>query len=486
MVLCAALSYFFFLGASLRLDEAQSIWQSSRSVGDILTLVSQDVHVPLYHELLHFWRYFGGDSVQGGRLLSLLFYLISIPMTYALGKLCFDCRTGLFGATLIAISPFMNWYGNEIRMYTLLTLLVIVNQYLFIRLWKDHKASDHIWALYTLSAIAGVYTHYFFFLSLLAQVLFFFMHRSLFPTYALRRFLIAAAIVTLSFAPWIAFVFIQGQAQNSSPVLHTPTTVDLFNALAQFIVGFQDDGFNTIFLSLWPITLILGFLAMRKGKSMEPQTEYLLLSSMLAVALAFGISLVLTPVFESRYLIFTLPAVYLLLGRFFAVYPPYGRSMAQGILVGTMAVMLCVELINPKTPVKENYAEAASYLNDHVAAQDTVILSAPFTVYPVDYYYHGPSPLQTLPNWDRYAYGAIPAFDVGKLPQEVASSTAGHQYAYLLLSYDQGYEQQIKDYFDTHYQRTNELQFSNNLDLYVYQLRYNTPVTQAAKTAVAH
>ncbi len=475
----------FFLNASLRLDEAQSIWQSSRSAGAILTLVAQDVHVPLYHELLHFWRYFGGDSVKGGRLLSLLFYLLAIPATYLLGTRAFDRRTGLFGATLLAISPFMNWYGNEIRMYTLLTLLVIINQYLFIRLWKDREASDHVWALYVLSAVAGIFTHYFFFLSLFAQAVFFFMRRALFPPYALRRFFVAALIVFVSFAPWVAFVFIQGQAQNASPVLHAPSTVDLFNALAQFIVGFQDDALNTVFLSLWPITLILGFLAMRKGRKMEPETEYLLLSSVLAVLLSFGVSLVLTPVFESRYLIFTLPAVYLLLGRFFALYPPYGRAVAQGVLVGAMAVMLCVELVNPKTPVKENYVEAASYLNDHVAAQDAVILSAPFTLYPVDYYYHGQSPLQTIPEWHRYAYGPIPSFNEHTLPQEVASTTWDHQYAYLLLSYDQGYEQKIKDYFDSHFKRTEAIRFSNDLNLYVYQLRYNTPVAQAAKTAYA-
>jgi hypothetical protein len=54
--LYAALAYFFFFNQSLRLDESQSLWQSGRSAADILTIVAQDVHVPLYHELLHFWR----------------------------------------------------------------------------------------------------------------------------------------------------------------------------------------------------------------------------------------------------------------------------------------------------------------------------------------------------------------------------------------------------------------------------------------------
>ena len=85
--LVGALAYFFFFNQSLRLDESQSLWQTGRSAADILTIVAQDVHVPLYHEILHFWRIVVGDTVEYARLLSLLFYIASIPALYALGRL---------------------------------------------------------------------------------------------------------------------------------------------------------------------------------------------------------------------------------------------------------------------------------------------------------------------------------------------------------------------------------------------------------------
>jgi uncharacterized membrane protein len=67
---------YFFLPMSLRLDEAQSLWQTSRSPGQILAIVAEDVHVPLYHELLRLWRVVVGDRVIAARALSLLLYTL--------------------------------------------------------------------------------------------------------------------------------------------------------------------------------------------------------------------------------------------------------------------------------------------------------------------------------------------------------------------------------------------------------------------------
>ncbi len=480
MLFVVALSAFTFSSQSLRLDEAQSLWQSGRSAGDILTLIAQDVHVPLYHELLHFWRLIVGDSVGAARFLSLIFYLALVPAMYLLGRLAYGRSAGLFAALLVAISPFLNWYGNEIRMYTLFTLLVVINQYCFIKLWHTttEDARDHAWVGYIISGVLGIFTHYFFFMTLAAQAVFYLMRRSLFPKEALRRFLFSWGFLAVCFAPWAIFVLSQGQAQNASPILSTPTTVNLFSAFAQFLFGFQDDHLSTVFLSLWPLSLVLGFLALRKSSRTQPETEYFMLSLILSVSIAFFGSFLIAPLFVSRYLIFTIPSLYLLVTSLIAQYPPRAAGFARIGLIGVMLVMLTIEILNPATPVKENYREASLYLTDHTAAQDVVVLSAPFTVYPVEYYYRGVAPITTLPMWDRYAYGAIPLFDEQRLPSEVETLSKSYQYAWVLFSYDQGYESKIKDYFDNHFERVDEQNFSPGLTLYVYKLRYDTPLAQ--------
>ena len=148
-----------------------------------------------------------------------------------------------------------------------------------------------------------------------------------------------------------------------------------------------------------------------------------------------------------------------------------------------MVTALAIEIINPSTPVKEDYRGVALYLEENAKAQDVIVISAPFTVYPLEYYYRGDVPLSTLPNWDRYAYGPLPRFDEKALPAQADDATKTHQNAWVMLSYDQGYEKNIKDYFDTHYERLFAKDFSPGLRLYEYKIGYGTPVDQVSTTA---
>lgn len=470
MLIVVACSYFFFINQSLRLDEAQSLWQTSGSPLTIIKLVAGDVHVPLYHLMLHYWRLIVGDTVARARVMSLVFLLGTIPAIYVLGKETYGRGAGLFAALLLSISPFMNWYGNEIRMYTLFSFIVVLNQYFFIRIFT--RPGRGAWVGYTVTTLFGIFSHYFFFLNLFAQAVFFFLNRKLFPPGALKRFLLIAAAIVILFIPWIVEVLSVGTFSSEKPLLAEPTTVNLFSTLSQFLFGFQDNEVNTIVLSLWPIAIIFGFVSVRSRKRPSPVTIYLLLSIVLSVGLAFIISATVVPVFVSRYLAFTVPSLYVLLAAHVASYPAKYRKWVGGVLVALLLFMMGVEAWSAATPVKENYRQATDYLNANVSPQDVVILSAPFTIYPVEYYYQNPAPLETLPIWNRYSFGAIPNFDKSTLPAQVATLTQDHQDVWLLLSYDQGYESNIKSYFDTHFARIQEKNFSQDLNVYEYKIRY--------------
>ncbi|MBU6321679.1 MAG: glycosyltransferase family 39 protein [Patescibacteria group bacterium] len=469
---------FAFRHESLRLDEAQSLWQVSRPARAIIAIVAGDVHVPLYHLLLHAWLLAAGDTVAVARLLSLLFFVASVPLVYLLGERAYGRRVALFAVVLFALSPFMNWYASEIRMYTMLVFFTVLNQYCFLRLAEGERGRG-VWAFYGVSALLGAFTHYFFFLNLLAEAVYYLFRRERFAAGSLRRFASIAAMLGLAFIPWAWYVFSVGTAGFETPALAPPSAVNLFGAFAEFFFGFQSDAVNTVILSLWPVTVILGVLALRRRR-MQDATEYLLIAVLVPFAIAFFGSFVVTPVFVSRYLIATIPALCLLVANLLAAYPPSFAAATRAGLVGLVAAGFALEVVNPLSPVKEEYASAVAYLSAHASAQDAIVLSAPFTVYPVEYYYRGPATISTLPAWDQYAYGPIPAFDPAKLPAEIANATAGDQDVYLLLSYDQGYESKIRDYFESHYQRLYEHTYSHDLTLYVYRLRYDTNRTAIA------
>jgi hypothetical protein len=196
------------------------------------------------------------------------------------------------------------------------------------------------------------------------------------------------------------------------------------------------------------------------------------MSVIIPIALAFIVSIVLTPLFVSRYLILTIPSLYLFIGWIFSTYPRRLSQILKIILIVGMLTGLTVEAMSNTNPAKENYAEATSFLETHAAPQDVIILSAPFTVYPVEYYYHGTTEIDTLPIWDRNVNGPIPPYNPKTLPEEVATLTKNRDNVWLLLSYDQGYEEDLRLYFDNHFQRFLVKNFSNDLNLFEYKLQY--------------
>ena len=472
LMLAATFTSFFWLqGQSLRLDESQSLWQTSHSPGALLSIVAQDVHVPLHHLLLHFWQLFFGNLVQTSRLLSLIFFVLTIPTVYITGRDAFGRNTGLFAAALIAVSPFLNWYGSEIRMYSLLTLLTAFSQLLFLRLLRGAK--NRVWMLYGLVCILGVFTHYFFFLVLVTQLLFFIVYRQEFPKGANWKIFWVAAVIILAFVPWLLYAYHLGFASSTQPLLDKPTTINLFGTYAEFIVGFQDDHLNTIFVSLWPLIVLLGFFSLQQGRKIPLQTRYFLLAGFLPILLVFAVSIALKPIYVSRYLIVAVPGLYLFLAWLIDSYPRSYSIPIKATIVALMIAGLAVQAGSAQTPVKENYEQASNYLQQHASDQDIIILSAPFTVYPVEYYYQGSATIQTLPIWNRFQSGPVPPFIPSKLASQVDSLASNHRIAWVLLSYDQGYQKDIKSYFETHYQQLSSQLLSPGLTLYAYRLRYD-------------
>jgi mannosyltransferase len=471
MLIATVFSFVFFQEQSLRLDEAQSLWQASHTPLKIVQIIAEDVHVPLYHMILHVWLLIFGNDVALARFLSFIFFLISMPLVYRLGRLCYDEKTSLFATTLFIISPFMNWYGNEIRMYSLFVFLVLLNQYFFLKLYRLQSRSAWVW--FTITAILGMYTHYFFFLVLFTDLLFYLYNRKEFEMYSFKKFFNVFAALFIAFLPWVLWVLFLGQTSNSTPMLTEPTTVNFFNTFSEFLFGFQTDHLNTILVSLWPLTIVFVFLALRKNNKIAPETFYFLFAFILPNVVAFIVSLAFRPVYLTRYLIFTMPSMYFVISWLISTYPRRLAAIVRGLLILIMASMLFVEAVSATTPVKENYREAAKYLEENTTASDIVVVSAPFTIYPVLYYYNAPAALSTLPIWDMNKHGPIPPFSEAQLEKDVTALVRDHAYLWLLQSYDQGYQDKVRLYFDTHFERVYMRQFSPGLTLYEYKLRYD-------------
>ncbi len=466
-----------FMNTSLRLDEAQSLFQTNRDIVGVLNLVGQDVHVPGYHILLHYWQVAFGNDIYTARLLSLLFFIATIPAVYWLASYAFNNRaTGLYAALLMSISPFMNWYGSEARMYSMLALFTVLHQIAFLKIFREGKAVHWVW--YVITAAAGLYTHYFFAFVLLTEFVFYLFFKNEFAApKALRKFLIAVTLAVIAVVPWLVYVFNLGFANNTQPSLVEPTSVDLFNTYAQFIFGFQVDSLNTVLVSLWPIVVLLAFFSLQKNNRIPREALFFAFASIVPVLGAFVVSITVMPFFQSRYLIVALPALVIFVSWVLSVYP---CRIAIAMRIGLVIIVLglfTIQVVNPNTPVKEDYRQAVGYLNDHASSQDVIILTAPFTIYPTEYYYRGDAKVTTQPIWNRFSQGSVPAFNKSTLGSDIKKSTESYRTAWVMLSYDQGYNKDIKKYMDDHYEQTLAKEYSKGLGLYSYKIRYDPGIT---------
>ena len=478
MAVAATLGILVFTKTSMRLDEAQSLFQVSRNIPGLLMQVGQDVHVPGYHLLLHFWLIlFAGlaEPIVLARYMSLVFFVALVPAIYILVRQVFSRRVGIFTTILVAISPFLQWYGSEARMYSMLALITVLHQIVFLKLFKQGHAVHWVW--FVITGIIGMYTHYFFAFVLLTEAIFYLFYHRRFLRGSFIKFIISAILIIGALSPWLLYVKSLGLASNTQPYLPTPSSGDLFNTYAQFIFGFQVDYLNTIIISMWPLAVLFAFLALRRNHRTTPELSFFVLAAILPVLGAFLISVLIKPFFLSRYLVVSLPALFILVAWFLSNYGKVLRRVIQVGLIGFTIVLLCIEIVSPNTPVKEDYKQAVSYLYTRATGSDVIVASAPFTIYPIDYYYNnGPAKLTTQPIWNRFEQGSVPAFDQNKLAAEVKENVDSYQHAWLVLSYDQGANDKILNYYDGHYQRLNMKKFSPGLVVYEYKLRYDPQV----------
>ena len=135
------------ISQSLWLDEAISINVAKLPIGQIISDFSvSDFHPPGYYWFLNLWIRIFGDTVPMMRLSSVLFSVITVFEIYKIGEILKNKKTGLWAAWFAAINPLMIYYGQELRMYAMMTMWLTGAVYYWIKLVTDKKGKyDWLW-----------------------------------------------------------------------------------------------------------------------------------------------------------------------------------------------------------------------------------------------------------------------------------------------------------------------------------------------------
>jgi 4-amino-4-deoxy-L-arabinose transferase-like glycosyltransferase len=161
ITLVAALLRFPTLGVqSLWFDESFTIVQLRDSLDFFLSrIVTHQATPPFYYLIAWPWERVVGDGPVAMRSLSALLGTATVPVVYLAGRTLLTPVAGKLAALLVATSPTLVWYSQEVRPYALLVLLSSLSLLLFARAWRGEGGRDV--AGFALTSALAIATHYF-------------------------------------------------------------------------------------------------------------------------------------------------------------------------------------------------------------------------------------------------------------------------------------------------------------------------------------
>jgi len=120
---------------SFWLDEGASLMFAKLPVNQLFEAIKTDFHPPIFYGLLHYWLPLAGKSEWLIRLPFILLATLTIPALYLLAKEIFGSKSPIpiLASLFLALNPLHIYYSQELRMYSLVTLLVVLSWYFLLR-----------------------------------------------------------------------------------------------------------------------------------------------------------------------------------------------------------------------------------------------------------------------------------------------------------------------------------------------------------------
>jgi uncharacterized membrane protein len=143
LVMLAIISFSFFwklpyLGVrDLCLDEPFTLYDSQKSVKEIVSLCTKEPNPPLFMVLVHFWSKLVGFSEESLRILPLFISSLTAGVLYITGKRFFSFWAGLLAAGLFMFSKYCFYFSGELRMYGLMCLCTSGALFFFLKSAKE-------------------------------------------------------------------------------------------------------------------------------------------------------------------------------------------------------------------------------------------------------------------------------------------------------------------------------------------------------------
>lgn len=483
-------------GQSLWRDEVDAIRFSNWPLPQLIAGLFQEGHNgPLFFLGLRFWRNVTGNSEFALRYPSALLGALAVPLGFVLARqLGFGRRVALLLSMLLATSPYLVWYGQEAKMYTLLLALVDLA---FIAYLKAMNATPTLtlplkgggsrslvwWLVFVVATTLSFYTHILAPLMLVVYGLVAWLHLDKWRRHW-RGWLISMGCLTLPYLPlalWQAPLW-WNSFQSGHPFYSLDKQIyTLLQLYSSGLVRFL--GLTAIILFVFLLLCGL-FLRGAPATDRRPPANYVprftsnvsrfILAGwiLLPLLIVYLISLRVT-IFEDRYLIYIVPGFYLLVTVGLVLVRRYSRLLA-GLCLGLLLVINLLGIWQQqRQPIKADFRAAAAYLASHPQPTSPIMLQMPYLRYTLRYYYPGKYKiLEGL--WTNN--GKTEA----QVDAEMTALTADLSDLWLVVSEEDAWDNRrlTRAWLDTHAHLVDQAHFSR-VDVYHYQFQPGVIETQS-------
>ncbi len=488
-----------------------------------------------FFTLLYLWAHLVTDDSLF-RLLPLIFGILSIILIYSVGKKLFDSKTGLISAFLLAISPFHIYYSQELRSYSLVTLLSLVSIYFFIRILERERI--FLWVCFIFFNILCLYSHgcaVFFLLS--ENTCFFLWYRKVYICLLttenrrklspkaiflsenhqklLLRWSISQLIILLFFAvPF--FILINGilnfQLLSTFAWVPRPSIQMVIHTFNIFNLGYNST--NGLYICGWAVFLPLFFLGVWNGVKEKRNVCLLLLWLFIPIIIVILISMTLkqSSMYIHRTFIYIIPAYYIIIANGLRNIKNYRFCFIVVFFIIALAIVSLRNYYNDifpqsgnicfrEVPIKKEYKPAANYIKSGFQKEDIIVHSSQSSVYPFMYYHKNEMKQQWIAsgdnidlNWSvwwgsifkRYPYLSELNLLKPFVVVDIKKLLVNHRRIWLVYSgWDLYYREStgVKNWFDSNLRLIKKANFKG-IDIYLYGLKNNSQNNTSPKEAV--
>ena len=404
---------------SLWLDEASTYGFSVKSFPEIWQMTAAgEFNPPLFYWVEHVMLVFGTNEIVL-RIVPALLGVLTIPLVYWIGKEFIDRNVGIIAAAAFAFSPFLIYYSQEARAYSMMLFFVAAAMVFYLKAMKNNDLTN--WALFGVFAALAFWAHFYAFTIIAALFIYALIVKL--PQlktgiHDIKMLVLGGVVFVVLCIPLIIVTMQLFVTRTASAPTYGIQGLGIISETFRQVAGFNE---YAMFLlcALFVIGIIQAFLIDRN------KALFLVLLTVLTFVISYILSFKMP--MQPRYLIFMSLIFFVGVAISYKVF--YSLVNNRGVVYGFVAVLCIISapsLANYYSGYsKEDWRGVAGIIQQKTNPGDQIIFVPGYMSQPFDYFYYSNATDKT------FEYGASSGRDL-----EAAYARKGNSTQYFIMTPD--------------------------------------------------